>query len=109
MSDQPEILTLQQAAEYLQVSERTILRAHKEGRVPGRQLGSQWRFDRQQLREWIRGEIDVPEPPSSQLELIEQERARLGVDLPETLIDLQQAAKKRLEHAEKDKNEPNRD
>ena len=95
-----DILTLAQAAEYLQVSERTILRMLKDGRIPGRQVGSQWRFDREQLREWVRGEEPVPGREQTQLELIEQERARLGVDLPEALVDLQQRARKRLEESE---------
>ena len=33
---------------------------------------------------------------AAQSELIEQERRRLGVDLPETLIELQQQAVRRL-------------
>ena len=96
MSDDAEILTLKQAAAYLQVSERTILRMLKEGRMPGRQVGSQWRFDRTQLRDWVRGREMVPERVPSQRELIEHERARLGVDMPETLIELQQLARERL-------------
>ena len=100
MMTKPEILTLSQAAEFLQVSERTILRMLKDGRIPGRQVGSQWRFDRAQLRDWVRGEEPLAERELTQLELIEKERARLGVDLPEAFIDLQQAARKRL--AERD-------
>ena len=91
-----EILTLSQAAEYLQVSERTILRMLKDGRVPGRQVGTQWRFDREQLRAWVRGEEPAPEHQQTQRELIEQERARLGVDLPEMFVEMQQEARRRL-------------
>jgi excisionase family DNA binding protein len=95
MESYPDILTLAQAASYLQVSERTILRMLKAGEMPGRQVGSQWRFDREQLRAWIRGHDPLPARPLTQRELIEQERARLGVDLPEMLIDLQQSARRR--------------
>jgi len=102
MSQYPDILTLTQAAAYLQVSERTILRALKEGRMPGRQVGSQWRFDREQLRGWVRGEIEDPPRAETQLDLIEKERARLGVDLPEMLIDLQQAARERMKQQAED-------
>jgi excisionase family DNA binding protein len=95
-TDLPEILTLEQAARFLQVSTRTLQRMLKEGRLPGRQLGSQWRFDREQLRAWVRGD-HVPElEAAAQRDLIERERARLGVDLPETLIDMQQEAVRRL-------------
>ena len=97
MMTKRDILTLAQAAEYLQVSERTILRMLKDGKIPGRQVGSQWRFDREQLRAWVRGDEPTPARELTQLELIEQERARLGVDLPETLVELQQVARRRLE------------
>lgn len=97
MKDYPEILTLEQAAGFLQVSARTIQRLVADGRLPGRQVGSQWRFDREQLRGWVRGE----DPPSADRrreeyerrlrELVEEESRRLGVDVPETLQDLQRA------------------
>ena len=99
MSEFPEILTMEQAAEMLQVSVRTLQRMVKDGRMPGRQVGSQWRFDRDQLRQWVRGEVEAePQPaePMTQLELLEKERSRFGLDVPETLVELQQAAARRL-------------
>ncbi len=95
MSDLPEILTMQQAAELLQVSTRALQRMVKKGETPGRQVGSQWRFDRDQLKAWVRGESTSAATARAQQELIEREARRLGVDLPQTLIDLQQAALKR--------------
>jgi len=95
MHDLPEIMTMEQAAGLLQVSTRTIQRMVKAGQIPGRQVGSQWRFDREQLRAWVRCELEVPAAREDQLDLIERERARLGVDLPETLVELQQALVKR--------------
>ncbi len=106
MKEYPEILTMEQAAELLHVSTRTVQRMVKDGRMPGRQVGSQWRFDREQLRSWVRGEhqqLGPLEADNDQLALIERERARLGVDLPETLIDLQQAAVRRLAAVERNK------
>ena len=99
MNEYPIILTLEQAAEMLQLSARTVQRMVSKGKMPGRRIGGQWRFDRDQLREWVRGaEVEPATEPQSQEKLIAQEARRLGVDLPQTLIDLQQAAKKR--HAE---------
>ena len=94
MTDYPEILTMQQAAEMLQVSTRKLQRMVKTGEIPGRQVGSQWRFDRDHLKEWVRGEgrATAAATARAQQKLIEQEARRLGVDLPQTLIDLQQAA-----------------
>ncbi len=99
-SDYPEILTLQQAAELLQVSERTIQRMVKRGEMPGSQIGGQWRFDREQVKALVRSEWRPEDKPTPQKDLVEAETMRLGVDQPETLLDLQRAAKKRLESRE---------
>ena len=95
MSEYPEILTMDQAAEFLQVSRRTIQRMVKAGEIPGRQVGNQWRFEREQLREWVRGRNPEPRESISQRELVEREALRLGVDVPETLFELQQDALRR--------------
>lgn len=95
MTEYPEIMTMQQAAEFLQISTRTLQRMVRSDEIPGRQVGSQWRFDRDQLREWVRGECTADATARAQQELIEKEARKLGVDLPQTLIDLQQAALRR--------------
>jgi len=97
MSEYPEILTLAQAAALLQVSERTIHRMVKRGEMPGMRIGGQWRFDREQIKALVRGEWRPAEEPLTQEELVERETLRLGVDRPETLQEMQRAARKRLE------------
>jgi excisionase family DNA binding protein len=94
-----EILTLQQAAEMLQISERTIQRMLKAGEIPGAQIGGQWRFDREQLLAMVRGEWK-PEP--DQVEMAERESLVLGVEIPQAFLDLQQAARQRLRDQEHD-------
>lgn len=100
-SECPEILTLQQAAAMLQISERTIQRMLKKGEIPGTQIGGQWRFDREQLRALVRGEWK-PEP--NQVAMAERESLALGVEIPQAFLDLQQAARKRL-HDQEEKSE----
>ena len=95
----PEILTLQQAAEMLQISERTIQRMLKAREIPGAQVGGQWRFDREQLRAMVRGEWKL-EP--DQVEMAERESLALGVEIPQAFLDLQQAARQRLYDQEHD-------
>jgi excisionase family DNA binding protein len=91
----PEILTIEQAAEMLQVSTRTIQRLVKTGEIPGRQVGTQWRFHRDQLCDWVRGKEAKPKKNMSQAELIKLWAGMTGIDLPQPLIDYQQELLKR--------------
>jgi PTS system nitrogen regulatory IIA component len=43
------ILTLKELAEYLRVTERTILRMLKDGKITGSKIGGQWRFNGSQI------------------------------------------------------------
>jgi len=96
MSDScPEIMTLLEAAEMLQVSERTLQRLVSNGEVPGVQVGGQWRFDRDQLKEMVRGEWRPTEKEESGRQLVEAESLRLGVEIPEMFHDLLEAARDR--------------
>lgn len=51
----PDVLTVDQAAELLQLSGKTLKRLAQAGRVPGRRVGNQWRFSRQALMDWLAG------------------------------------------------------
>jgi len=49
-----KIMTLQQAADFLQMDADTLRVLARKGRVPGAKVGRQWRFDQGLLREWLR-------------------------------------------------------
>ncbi len=49
-----EILTVDEAAFFLRLSKRSVYRLLKEGKIPARKIMHKWRFEREQLREWIR-------------------------------------------------------
>src|SRR5262245_31901562 len=49
-----DVLTLAEAAAYLRVSEEEILRLTREQGLPGRQFGSEWRFLKSALQDWLR-------------------------------------------------------
>ena len=44
-----EILTAEQAAEYLQLDPETVRRAARRGELPGARIGRRWRFRKQDL------------------------------------------------------------
>jgi excisionase family DNA binding protein len=48
-----EILTANEAADYLKVNVRTIYRLIKEGKIPGRKVGGSWRFKKDILDDWL--------------------------------------------------------
>ncbi len=51
------ILTLREAAQYLKVSRTTLYDLVGRGLVPGRRVGSVWRFHVGQLDEFLRGKV----------------------------------------------------
>ena len=51
-----EVLTLEQLAELLQLDEKTVAQLARRGEIPGRKLGREWRFSREAVLEWLRGE-----------------------------------------------------
>ena len=51
-----EILTIEQAADYLQIGKRSIYKLAKEGKIPGKKVLNKWRFEKKSLRCWVSGE-----------------------------------------------------
>ncbi len=54
MPDQ-EILNIDDAAAFLGVSVKTFSKVLREGDVPGRKVGREWKFSRQALIDWVGG------------------------------------------------------
>lgn len=75
MADDPEILTPQEAAEFLRVPLLTVQRQAKAGRLPGRRIGKEWRFSKTVLLEWM-----AMGPDSHDLELYNRRSEQLGGD-----------------------------
>jgi excisionase family DNA binding protein len=51
----PEILTIEEAADYLRVPLSSLYRIAQSGRIPCQKVGRHWRFRRQALERWIEG------------------------------------------------------
>lgn len=49
MEDDNAVLTAGQAAQLLHVSTKTLLRLARDGDLPGRKIGREWRFARTEL------------------------------------------------------------
>jgi excisionase family DNA binding protein len=48
-----EILTIEEAADYLQIGKRSIYKLAKDGKLPGKKVLNKWRFEKESLRQWV--------------------------------------------------------
>jgi excisionase family DNA binding protein len=54
-SEAPDVLTLEQLAQFLQVAEDVALALVETGELPGRRVGDEWRFSREAVVAWLEG------------------------------------------------------
>lgn len=65
--DQEQVLTAEEAAAYLRLSETTVYRLLDRGELPGRKVGGQWRILRSALEAYLAATVapEHPEPDSA--------------------------------------------
>ena len=49
-----DVMTIDELAEYLQVSKSSLYKLAQDGRVPGQKVGKHWRFHKEAVDEWLR-------------------------------------------------------
>jgi len=59
-----EIMTIEEVAAYLRVSERTVYDWAQKGQLPGGKLGTTWRFKRSDVEGWVNRRIGTGPAPS---------------------------------------------
>ncbi len=52
----PNILTLEEVAEYLRLPKETVERQASSGQIPGRRIEDTWRFLKSAIDEWLRSQ-----------------------------------------------------
>ena len=60
-----EIMTIEEVAEYLRVSERTVYDWAQKGQLPGGKLGTTWRFKRGDIEGWVNRRIGTSSAPAT--------------------------------------------
>jgi len=50
----PDIITVKQLAEFLQISEQTIKRAIKAGNLEAFRAGRDWRIEKESVMNWVK-------------------------------------------------------
>lgn len=48
-----DVLTIEQAAQYLQISQSTLYKEAQKGKIPCKKIGKRWRFHRDALAKWM--------------------------------------------------------
>ena len=51
------VMTSMEAAEYLKMHVKTVCRLAKEGKIPAKKVGSEWRFLKNVLDKWLSEEM----------------------------------------------------
>lgn len=64
-TNESEILTIKQVAEYLKVTERTIYRLAAAKKIPAFKVGGTWRFSRADIDNWIKQQSSVDQEDDS--------------------------------------------
>lgn len=48
------IMTIEALAEYLKISQSTLYKLVRDGKLPGQKVGKRWRFHREAIDEWLK-------------------------------------------------------
>jgi len=48
------IMTMDELAEYLEISKTTLYKMAVENKLPGQKIGKRWRFHKNAIDEWLR-------------------------------------------------------
>ena len=48
-----EIMTVEQVADYLQISKKSVYQLVHEGKLPASKVLNKWRFNRHSVKQWI--------------------------------------------------------
>ena len=59
-----EIMTIEEVATYLRVSERTVYDWAQKGELPGGKLGTTWRFKREDVENWVNSRLSNSTRPA---------------------------------------------
>ena len=57
--DRTKWLTIEELAEYLKMGRTKLYRMAQEGEIPASKVGNQWRFDRDEIDQWMKSQRPV--------------------------------------------------
>ncbi|WP_158908602.1 helix-turn-helix domain-containing protein, partial [Rectinema subterraneum] len=57
-----DILTIEEVAKYLRVSERTVYDWAQKGEIPSGKIGTVWRFKKSEIERWVNERLSSNRP-----------------------------------------------
>ena len=57
----PQVMNSREAAKFLRLTRKTVSLMASQGRLPSKKVGSEWRFLKSKLEEWLAGDYDDSE------------------------------------------------
>ena len=60
-----DILTIEEVAKYLRVSERTVYDGAQKGEIPAGKIGTVWRFKKSEIERWVNERLSANKPIGS--------------------------------------------
>ncbi len=58
MAEETEVYTISMAAKYLKISTQTLRKLIENEELPAKQIGRLWRIRREDLEEFLKGEVE---------------------------------------------------
>ena len=55
----PRVMTVQELSAYLHVHVTTIYKLLRKGQLPGFRVGTDWRFNTEQIDQWFREQAEI--------------------------------------------------
>ena len=84
-----DILTIEEVAKYLRVSERTVYDWAQKGEIPAGKIGTVWRFKRAEIEKWVNERLS----PSSYTQSVNMTVQVRNILSPERIVFIQHSTK----------------
>ncbi len=85
-----EILTIEEVAKYLRVSERTVYDWAQKGEIPSGKIGTVWRFKKSEVEKWVNDRLSSSARLSTPAMAVQVK----NILSPDRIIFIKQSAKR---------------
>ncbi|MBQ9206652.1 MAG: PTS sugar transporter subunit IIA [Treponema sp.] len=65
-----DILTIEEVAKYLRVSERTVYDWAQKGEIPAGKIGTVWRFKKSEIEKWVNERLSSSQKPAESKQMV---------------------------------------